>query len=504
MSPVDKTAQGEATPAAPQAVTLEAAGPSLLDEILKANRIKEAEPEVRRYHSDLVGQLVEDIMKGEMKVSGETEQMLNDRIAEIDQLLSDQLNEIMHKEEFQKLEASWRGLHYLVFESETGTMMQIRVLNTSKKELLRDLERAKEFDQSALFKKIYSSEYDVFGGTPYGALVGDYEFGKHPQDVALLKRVSQVAAAAHAPFIAAASPQLFGWGSYTDMPPVRDLAEIFRTREYDKWKSFRESEDSRYIGLCLPHTLMRLPYGKATVPVDGFDFEEDVDGRSHEKYLWGNAAYAMGARLTDAFARYGWCASIRGVEGGGLVRDLPVHTFLTDDGEIAAKCPAEVIVTERREKELADLGFIALTHCKNTDFAAFFSAQSAQKPFEYDRDDATANARLSTQLPYILMVSRFAHYLKAIARDKIGSFMSRKDCELWLNRWVMNYVSNDQTASDDTKRKYPLFDARIDVEDDPKRPGCYRSIAYLRPHYQLDELTVSLRLVSELPASVSK
>lgn len=307
MSPVDKTAQGEATPAAPQAVTLEAAGPSLLDEILKANRIKEAEPEIRKYHSDLVGQLVEDIMKGEMKVSGETEQMLNDRIAEIDQLLSDQLNEIMHNEEFQKLETSWRGLHYLVFESETGTMMQIRVLNTSKKELLRDLERAKEFDQSALFKKIYSSEYDVFGGTPYGALIGDYEFGKHPQDMALLKRISQVAAAAHAPFIAAASPQLFGWGSFTDMPPVRDLAEIFRTREYDKWKSFRESEDSRYIGLCLPHTLMRLPYGKATVPVDGFDFEEDVDGRSHEKYLWGNAAFAMGARLTDAFAHFGWC-----------------------------------------------------------------------------------------------------------------------------------------------------------------------------------------------------
>src|SRR5271166_289533 len=297
MSPVDKTAQGEAAPAAPQAVTTEAAGPSLLDEILKVNRIKEAEPEVRRYHSDLVGQLVEDIMKGEMKVSGETEQMINERIAEIDQLLSDQLNEIMHNEEFQKLEASWRGLHYLVFESETGTMMQIRVLNTSKKELLRDLERSKEFDQSALFKKIYSSEYDVFGGTPYGALIGDYEFGKHPQDMALLKRISQVAAASHAPFIAAASPQLFGWGSFTDMPPVRDLAEIFRTREYDKWKAFRESEDSRYVGLCLPHTLMRLPYGKAALPQRYFSCERPSTSSSKSKPSTGTVAFPKGRRI---------------------------------------------------------------------------------------------------------------------------------------------------------------------------------------------------------------
>src|SRR5271157_4957559 len=459
MSPVDKTAQGEATPAAPQAVTLEAAGPSLLDEILKANRIKEAEPEVRKYHSDLVGQLVEDIMKGEMKVSGETEQMLNDRIAEIDQLLSDQLNEIMHDEEFQKLEASWRGLHYLVFESETGTMMQIRVLNTSKKELLRDLERAKEFDQSALFKKIYSSEYDVFGGTPYGALIGDYEFGKHPQDMALLKRISQVAAAAHAPFIAAASPQLFGWGSFTDMPPVRDLAEIFRTREYDKWKSFRESEDSRYIGLCLPHTLMRLPYGKATVPVDGFDFEEDVDGRSHEKYLWGNAAYAMGARLTDAFARYGWCASIRGVEGGGLVEGLPTHTFQTDEGDVALKCPTEIAITDRREKELADQGLVPLVHCKGTDKAAFFSVQSANKPKLYDTDAANANARLSAQLPYIMATCRFAHYLKAMMRDRIGSFTSKEELQMFFNRWITQYVTTDDTASQATKAKYPLREA---------------------------------------------
>jgi type VI secretion system protein ImpC len=486
------------------ATTVTTSATPLLDELLKVGYVKDAQPEVRQYHSDLVGQLVDDIMKGEMKVTEDTERMLNERIAEIDQLLSDQLNAIMHDPEFQKLEASWRGLKYLVSESETGTDLQIRVLNTSKKELLRDMMAATEFDQSALFKKVYSSEYDVYGGTPYGALIGDFEFGKHPQDVALLNRISQISAAAHAPFISAASPELFGWESFTDLPKPRDLAEIFRGREYDVWKSFRESEDSRYVALTLPHTLMRLPYGAKTVPVDEFQYEEAVDGREHDKYLWGNAAYALGARLTDAYAKYGWCAWIRGVENGGLVQNLPVHTFTTDDGEIAAKCPTEVIVTERREKELAGLGMIALTHCKNTDYAAFFSAQSCQKPFQYDRDDATANANLSADLAYILMTSRFAHYLKAIARDKIGAFMSRKDCELWLNRWINNYVSNDETASDATKRKKPLFNAQIEVQDDPRRPGCYRSVALLRPHYMLNELTVSLRLVSELPASSGK
>jgi type VI secretion system protein ImpC len=479
-----------------------AAEPSLLDKVLEASRARDVEQ--KTYVTDLVGDFVEQILAGEMKISADTEEMLNQHIAAIDQLLSDQLNAILHHPDFQKLEASWRGLHYLVMGTETSTTLQIRVLNASKKDLLRDLERAKEFDMSTLFKKVYSSEYDVFGGSPYGALIGDYEFGKHPQDSALLKRISQVAAAAHAPFIAAASPEMFGKDSFTEIAAERDLAEIFRTRDYDKWNAFRDTEDSRYVGLCLPHVLMRLPYGQATVPVDAFNFEEDVDGREHDKYLWGNAAYAMGLRITDAFAKYGWCASIRGVEGGGLVADLPVHTFVTDDGEVAAKCPTEVIITDRREYELAKLGFMALTHCKNTDYAAFFSAQSCQKPKEYDKDAATANARLSAQLPYILMTSRFAHYLKAIARDKIGSLMSRKDVEMWLNNWINNYVSADDTASQETKRRYPLREARIDVEDDPRRPGCYRAIAYLRPHYQLDELTVSMRLVSELPAPAQK
>lgn len=496
----EPAAETTAPPAAETAAQ-RAAGAGLLDQILEVSRAKDAEQ--RAYQSDLIAQFVEDVMSGEMTVSANTEAMINARIAELDRLLSDQLNAIMHHEDFQQLEASWRGLNYLVQQSETGTMLQIRVLNASKKDLLRDMERASEFDQSALFKAVYTAEYDQFGGTPYGALLGDYEFGKHPQDLALLKRVSNIAAAAHAPFIAASSPEMFGIESFTELPDFRDLAEIFRTRDYDKWAAFRESEDSRYVGLCLPHILLRLPYGPETVPVDAFQYREDVTGKEHNKYLWGNAAFAMGARLTDAFARFGWCASIRGVENGGLVSDLPVHTFMTDDGEIAAKCPAEVLISERREKELADLGFIALTHCKNTDYAAFFSAQSCQKPKEYqgtDGDKATANARLSAQLPYILMTSRFAHYLKAIARDKIGSLMERAGCERWLNEWIMNYVTEDDSASDDTKRRYPLRAARVDVEDDPRRPGCYRAIAYLRPHYQLDELTASLRLVSELPA----
>jgi type VI secretion system protein ImpC len=476
-----------------------AAPSDLLQEILKVGRVKEDEQ--KPYYSEVIGEFVEGIMQKEMKISRNTELMLNERIAEIDRLLSDQLNQIMHHPDFQQLESSWRGLKYLVYESETGVDLQIRVLNASKKDLLKDMERASEFDQSALFKKIYTSEYDVFGGTPYGALIGDYEFGKHPQDIALLKRISQVAASAHAPFISAAAPSMFNVDSYTELPEPRDLAEIFRTRDYDKWKSFRESEDSRYVGLCLPRTLIRLPYGPETVPVDAFMYKEDVDGRDHSKYLWSNAAYAMGARLTDAFAHFGWCSTIRGVENGGLVRDLPLHTFMTDDGEIAAKCPTEVIIPERRDKELSDLGFIPLSHCKNTDYAAFFTAKSCQKPVEYDKPEATANARLSVQLPYILAVSRFAHFLKAIARDKLGSFMERSDCELWLNKWIMNYVTEDDTASPETKAKYPLRAARIDVEDDPSRPGCYRAIAYLRPHFMLDELTVSLRLVSELPAS---
>ena len=317
--------------------------------------------------------------------------------------------------------------------------------------------------------------------------------------ISLLEKVSNVAAAAHAPFLSAAAPGILGLESFTDLPNPRDLAKKFETPDYAKWKSFRESEDSRYVGLTLPHILMRLPYGPDTVPVETFNFKEDVDGTDHSKYLWGNAAYAMGARLTDAFAKYGWTAAIRGVEGGGRVDGLPTHTFRTDDGEIALKCPTEIAITDRREKELSDLGFIPLVHCKGTDYAAFFGAQSCQKAKKYDTDAANANARLSTQLQYMMAISRFAHYLKSIMRDKVGSFMTRKNCEDFLNRWIKNYVVSSEDVSAEVKAKYPLKEARVEVAEVPGKPGVYRAVAFLKPHFQLDELTVSLRLVAELP-----
>jgi type VI secretion system protein ImpC len=471
---------------------------TVLDQIISETRIGKDDWE-RDQSRRQISTLVEEVMKGTLRVSRDLEATINARIADIDRLLSSQLNAIMHTPEFQKLEASWRGLHYLVQQSETSTMMKIRVLNVSKDDLRKDLEKAVEFDQSAMFKKVYEEEYGTFGGAPYGVLIGDYEFGRHPQDLLLLEKVSNVAAAAHAPFISAASPGLLGLESYTDLPNPRDLAKKFDTPDYAKWKSFRESEDSRYIGLTLPHILMRLPYGPETVPVETFNFKEDVDGTDHSKYLWSNAAYGFGARLTDAFAKYGWCAAIRGVEGGGRVDGLPTHTFQTDDGEIALKCPTEIAITDRREKELSDLGLIPLVHCKGTDFAAFFAAQSCQKAKKYDTDAANANARLSTQLQYMMAMSRFAHYLKSIMRDKVGSFMTRKDCEDFLNRWITKYVVSTEDAGQEIKARFPLKEARIEVAEVPGKPGVYKAIAFLKPHFQLDELTVSLRLVAELP-----
>jgi len=482
----------------PEAQAGEVQEKSLLDQIIDDGRLARATSQ-RDFAKDVVGEFVSQIMAGEMTVSKNTEAMINARISAIDKLISDQLNEVMHHEDFQKIEASWRGLQYLIDQSETGEKLKIRVMNVNKKDLLKDMEKASEFDQSTLFKKIYEEEFGMFGGSSYGALIGDYEFTNHPQDLALLEKVSQVAAAAHAPFISAAGSGLFNFDSFTELGEPRDLAKTFQSVEYAKWKSFRDSEDSRYVALAMPHILMRLPYGKANVPVEAFDFEEQVDGTDHKKYLWGNAAYALGTRLTEAFAKHHWCAAIRGVEGGGLVQGLPVHTFNTDEGDVALKCPTEIAITDRREKELADLGFVPLVHCKGTDYAAFFSTQTANKPKVYDSDAANANARLSSQLQYILAVSRFAHYLKSMMRDKIGSFMTRKNAEDFLNRWISNYVLLDDNATQDMKAKYPLREARIDVSEVPGKPGVYRAVSFLKPHFQLDELSVSLRLVADLP-----
>jgi type VI secretion system protein ImpC len=476
----------------------------LLDQIVQEGRFGR-DAAAKERGRDLIKQFVSEVLEGAITISRDTEAMINARIAQIDQLLSVQLNEILHNEQFQQLEASWRGLKYLLDQSETGTGLKIRVLNVSKKELLRDLQRAPEFDQSAIFKKVYEEEYGVFGGDPFAAIVGNYEFGRGPEDIELLEKMSQVAAAAHAPFLSAASPELLNLDTFTNLSAPRDLAKVFDSTEYAKWKSFRASEDSRYVALCLPHILMRLPYGKDTKAVDGFNYEEAVDGTDHSKYLWGNAAWAMAARLTNAFAQYGWCVAIRGVEGGGLVQGLPAHTFRTDEGDVALKCPTEIAITDRREKELADLGFVPLVHCKGTDYAAFFSVQSTNKAKLYDKEEANANARLSSQIPYIMAVSRFAHYMKAMMRDKIGSFMSRKECQDFLNQWITQYVvGSPELVGQEIKASKPLSAAQIDVEEIPGKPGAYRAVAFLKPHFQLDELTVSLRLVAELPESARK
>ncbi len=472
----------------------------LLDQIVEGARVgKDAAQKERS--KDIIRQFVSEVLEGTITVARDTESMINARIAQIDHLLSIQLNEIMHHPDFQRLEATWRGLKYLISNSELTDNLKIRVLNVGKKELLRDLQRAPEFDQSALFKKIYEEEYGQFGGAPFGALVGDYDFTRRGEDIELLEKISNVAAAAHAPFLTNASPELLNLESYTQIDAPRDLSKIFESTEFAKWKAFRQTEDSRYVALALPRMLIREPYGKDTVPVDAFGFEEGVDGTEHDKYLWANASWALAARVTNSFALYGWCATIRGVESGGLVEGLPVHNFRTESGDIAMKCPTESPITDRREKELADQGFVPLVHQKGTPNAAFFSVQSAQKPKVFNTDSATANARISAQLPYIFAVSRFAHYLKVMMRDKIGGYMSRLEAQTFLNNWIANYVVANDDAPMETKAKRPLREARIEVEENPRKPGALRAVAYLRPHFQLDELQISMRLVADLPPS---
>ncbi len=424
-------------------------------------------------------------------------------IAAIDAKLTEQINLILHHPDFQRLESAWRGLHYLVTNTETDEMLKIRVLNIGKRELATTLKRFKgtAWDQSPIFKKIYGEEYDQLGGQPYGCIVGDYYFDHTPPDVELLSGMAQIAAAAHAPFIAAADPGVMRMESWQELANPRDLTKIFQTPEYAPWRSLRESEDSRYIGLTLPRFLARYPYGAKTDPVDEFAFEEDVEGTDHSKYAWANSAYAMAVNINRSFKLFGWCTRIRGVESGGVVEGLPTHTFPTDDGGVEAKCPTEIAIGDRREAELAKNGFIPLIHRKNTDYAAFIGAQSLQKPAEYENPDATANAEISARLPYLFASCRFAHYLKCIVRDKIGSFKERTDMQTWLNNWIMNYVDGSpQISSETTKAMKPLREAKVEVEAIEDNPGYYNARFYLRPHYQLEGLTASLRLVSKMPS----
>ncbi len=469
----------------------------LLDQILSQTR---AQDEIERDRNrTYIEQFISKVVQPGQVISKDVETNIKFWIAEIDRKLSAQLNEVMHAGDFQKLEGTWRGLHYLVQNSETSQTLKIRVLNVKKTEILKDLEKAVEFDQSQLFKKVYEEEYGQLGGQPYGMLVGDYEFSRSPDDINLLKLISNVAASGHSPFVAAASPKLFNMDSYTELANPRDLAKIFGGVEFASWRSFRESEDSRFVALTLPRTLGRLPYGENFKRVEEFNFEEFVDGKDHGKYLWMNASWAYAARVTDAYAKYGWFARTRGVEGGGVVEGLPVHTFPTDDGDVAMKCPTEIAISDRREFELSNLGFLPLLHAKNRDFAVFMGSQSAQKSKTYFDANANANAELSAKFHYILCVSRFAHYLKVMARDKIGSGMETADVERWLNDWINNFVCDPSIAGEETKAKFPLAEAKVEVRAVAGKPGWYEAVAYLRPHFQLETLTASMRLVAEVP-----
>lgn len=471
---------------------------TLLDRIVAEGRMVHDDSQ-QAYARDMLAEFATQILDEGMVVDKDTVAMINDRIDQIDQLISGQLNEILHHPEVKKLEASWRGLHFLVMNTETSTRLKLRLFNVTQKELLNDLEKAVEFDQSVLFKKVYEEDYGTFGGHPFSMLMADFEFGRNPQDIALLEKLSNVAAAAHAPLIAAASPQLFDMSSFSELAVPRDLAKIFESMELIKWRAFRASEDSRYVSLVLPHVLLRLPYGPETLPVEGINYIEDVNGTDNSKYLWGNAAWALTQRITDAFAKYGWCAAIRGVEGGGAVEGLPAHTFTTSAGDLALKCPTEVAITDRREKELDGLGFISLCHKKNSDLAVFFGCQTTNLAKTYNTTEANSNARISAMLPYVLAASRFAHYLKVIMRDKIGSFMTRDNVQIYLNNWIADYVLINDNAPQEIKAQYPLREARIEVSEVAGKPGAYRATVFLRPHFQLEELTASIRLVATLP-----
>jgi len=463
----------------------------------KSDRAKEAV-------EGAVATLAEQALKDSSIISDDALKSIESMISVIDRKLTEQVNAIMHQESFQQLEGAWRGLHHLINNTETDEMLKIKVMNISKKDLSKNLKKFKgtAWDQSPIFKRLYEEEFGQFGGEPYGCLVGDYYFDHGPQDVELLGEVSKIAAAIHAPFIAAAAPTTMQMDSWQELSNPRDLTKIFQTPEYASWRTLRESEDARYLGLTMPRFLARLPYGAKTEPVEEFDFEEDVEGADHSKYTWANSAFAMAVNINKAFKLYGWCSRIRGIESGGSVEGLPTHTFPTDDGGVDMKCPTEIAISDRREAELANNGFMPLIHKKNSDFAAFIGAQSLQKPAEYDDPDATANANLAARLPYLFASCRFAHYLKCIVRDKIGSFKERDDMQKWLQKWILQYVDGDPAnSSETTKAKKPLAAAEVVVEEVEGNPGYYTSKFFLRPHYQLEGLTVSLRLVSKLPSA---
>lgn len=485
-----------------EAVAQETLGVDDFSDLLK----KEFKPKSDRAGAQVqaaVETLAQQVLSDQDLILDDAVNSINAIIAEIDLKLTEQVNLVLHNAEFQQLEGAWRGLHHLVNNTETDEQLKIRFMPISKKELGKTIKRFKgtAWDQSPLFKKIYEEEYGQLGGEPYGCLIGDYSFSHSAPDVEIMAGMSQIAAAAHAPFIAAADPTVMQMDSWQELTNPRDLTKIFSTPEYAAWRSLRESEDSRFLALTMPRFLARLPYGAKDDPVEEFDFEEDTDSADSTRFTWANSAYAMGVNINRAFKEYGWCSRIRGVESGGAVEGLPVHSFPADDGGVDMKCPTEIAISDRREAELANNGFMPLIHKKNSDFAAFIGAQSLQKPALYDDKDAEANAALAARLPYLFASCRFAHYLKCIVRDKVGSFKERKDMERWLNDWILQYVDGDpDNSSESVKARKPLAAAEVVVEEVEGNPGYYTSKFFLRPHYQLEGLTVSLRLVSKLPS----
>jgi type VI secretion system protein ImpC len=468
-------------------------------------RSERAATEVENAVATLVQQALADTSVIKDHVLDTIEEM----IARLDQKLTEQVNEILHAPAFQEMESAWRGLHHLVFNSETDAQLKIRVMNISKNELYRNLRLypGARWDQSPLFKKVYEQEFGQLGGEPYGCLVADYYFSHLPTDIQLMRDLSKIAAASHCPIFAGAEPTLMGMDSWTELMNPRDLSKLFDTPEYAAWKGLRDQDDSIYMGLCMPRVLSRVPYGSKTEPVEEFAFEEDTDAHKGEKYAWMNAAYAMAVNVNRAFKEYGWCTRIRGVQSGGEVVNLPTHTFPTDDGGVDLKCPTEIAITDRREHELAKSGLIPIIHRKNTDKAAFIGAQSIYKPRKYFGKDgvaATASDNLKSRLPYMFAVSRFAHYLKCMVRDKIGSTKEKDELRKWLQEWITEYVDgNPETSSEETKARRPLSAASVDVFENEENPGYYMARFYLRPHYQLEAMDIGLSLVSRLPSAAS-
>ncbi len=472
---------------------------TLLDQIFDEGRMVRDTHQVDRARMMLQG-FLEEATKAGTTLDGDAKRVIAERIAALDRLIAAQVNEVLHHSKFQKLEASWRNLNKLVSENELSSSLKVRVLNTHRKELQRDFARAAGFDQSQFFKNLYEDEYGTLGGSPYTFMIGDMEFGRSPQDIQFLRDMSAVAAMAHAPFVTSADPRLLDLDGYSELDRPIDIAKIFESSEMGPWNSLRDNPDSRYLVLTAPRTLVRLPWGPDSAPVDEMDFDEDVDGEDHKKYLWGPSSWSMGSLIMKSFAEYGWPSAIRGTETGGKVGALPLHTYASLSGAKVTKCPTETSITDRREKELSDQGLIGLCHARNTDFAVVFSGSTVNRPQKFADEDANANARLSASLPYILACSRFAHYLKAIMRDKIGGFTSREEIEKFLSNWIAQYVTSDETASHATKAKYPLREARVQVREIAGKPGSYTAVAHLRPHFQLEELTASLRLVADLPS----